>query len=630
MKPRDYQEAAVNAAIDWIKKCLDPAVLDLATGAGKSFIIALIAKWIQENTGKKTLVIAPSKELVEQDREKFLATGYPASVFCASIEKCLKHPVVFGTPQTIGNSIDKFGGNFACVLIDEGDGITPTVKAIIDALRKRNPKLRVIGLTATPYRLGSGYVYAYDEKGKAMHETECVDPYYQKLLYRVDAHLLIERGFLTPPHADMDHVAGYDADTLELNSRGKFDAKQVEQVFEGKGRLTSFIVADIVQKSYGRNGVLIFAATVAHAYEIMESLPKENSEIIHGKTGDADRELIIERFKKRQFKYLVNVAVLTVGFDAPHVDVVAILRATESVRLLQQIIGRGLRLVDPSTAGNPSAIARSEKPDCLILDYARNIERHCPDGDLFNPKITASKAMKGEGGLDVICPDCGYENQFSSRPNKDNLEIDKNGYFIDLQGNRIETPHGFMPAHFGRRCYGVSIIKGLNERCGYRWSVKTCIECEHENDITARYCEKCRTELVDPNEKLQIEFTKLKKDPYSPTSDKVLSWRPQEWISQAGNTTLRIDWTTEYRTFTVWHKQYADCDKNKNKPAISNWVALCVACGVEDKAPKTAAEFIDANPTMPTTITAQKERGTSFFRVLAYNEMELIQDEIRI
>lgn len=622
MQARDYQQAAVDAAIDWIKRCLDPAVLDLATGAGKSFIIAIIANWIETNTGKKTLVLAPSKELVEQDREKYLSTGYPASVYCASIDKCLKHNVVFGTPQTVGNSIDKFGANFACVIIDEGDGITPTVKNIIEEIRKRNPKLRVLGLTATPYRLGTGYIYAYDQNDKPMHESECIEPYYHKLLYRVDAHQLIERGYLTPPHADLDHVQGYSADTLELNKRGQFDAKQVEQVFEGKGRLTSMIVADFVAKSYARNGVLIFAATVAHAYEVMESLPKDNSEIIHGGTSKVDRELIISRFKKRQFKHLVNVSVLTVGFDAPHVDVVVILRATESVRLLQQIVGRGLRLADPSTAGDPVAISKSEKPDCLVLDYAKNIERHCPDGDLFNPKIMARKAASGEGGIDAECPDCGYVNQFTMRPNPEKFDIDVNGYFVDLSGVRIETDNGAIPAHFGRRCYGTSVIKGVNERCGYRWSVKTCIECEHENDITARYCEKCRAELVDPNEKLHIEFTKLKKDPYTPTSDKVLAWKPQEWVSQAGNTTLRIDFTTEYRTFSVWYNQYADCEE-KHKLPKHNWAKLCRACGVFDAKPKTAAEFIAAKPTMPRTITASKERGTSFFRVHAYNEDEL-------
>lgn len=621
MKARDYQQAAVDAAIDWMKKCTDPAVLDLATGAGKSFIIAMIANWIEVRSAKKVLVLAPSKELVEQDREKYLATGYPASVYCASIGKCLRHSVVFGTPQSVGNDIDKFGANFACVIIDEGDGITPTVLKIIDQLRQRNAKLRVLGLTATPYRLGTGYIYAYDQNGKPMHETECIEPFYQKLLYRVDAHELIERGFLTPPHADLDHVAGYDADQLELNKRGQFNARDVEQVFEGKGRLTSFIVADIVQKSYARNGVIIFAATVAHAYEIMESLPKENSEIIHGSTGKADRETSIERFKKRQFKYLVNVSVLTVGFDAPHVDVVAILRATESVRLLQQIIGRGLRLVDPSTAGDPLSVSLSEKPDCLVLDYAKNIERHCPDGDLFNPKITARRSAGEAGGVVAICPTCNFENDFTGRNNPDRFDIDANGYFVDLSGSRIKTDNGDMPAHHGRRCYGTSIVQGVNERCDYRWSVKTCIECEHENDITARYCEKCKAELVNPNDKLQIEFTRLKKDPYSATSDKVLSWKLQEWISQAGNTTLRIDFTTEYRTFSVWYKQYQDCEEKHRVPK-SLWVQLCQACGVYEAKPKTAQAFIDAKPTMPTTVTARKERGTSFFTVTAYNEQE--------
>jgi DNA repair protein RadD len=264
----------------------------------------------------------------------------------------------------------------------------------------------------------------------------------------------------------------------------------------------------------------------------------------------------------------------------------------------------------------------SEKPDCLVADYAGNMSRHCPDGDLFNPKITVKSAGGEKGGIKAKCESCGFENDFTGRENPDGFDVDGNGYFIDLEGQRIETKHGNMPAHYGRRCYGTTVIKGLNERCGYRWSVKECHECGHDNDITARYCEKCRTELVDPNEKLHIEFTKLKKDPYTPTSDKVLAWKPQEWISQAGNTTLRIDFTTEYRTFTVWYKQYADCEE-KHRIAKHNWAQLCRACGVYDKKPMTAESFLSCKPTMPLTITACKERGTSFFRVTAYNEDEL-------
>lgn len=605
--------AAVDAAIEWIKKSIEPAVLDLATGAGKSFIIALIAQWLDKNTGKKTLVIAPSKELVQQDREKYLATGNPASIWCASIEKSLKHSVVFGTPQSIKNSLEKFGKQFACVIIDEGDCVTPTVKAIIEHIRKQNSLLRVLGLTATPYRTLTGYIYQYDNKGKKMHESNCIEPFYHSLLYRVDAHELIKRGFLTPPHADPTHVQGYDTADLELNSRGQFDAREVEQTFEGKGRLTSFIVADIVQKSYNRNGVLIFAATIAHAFEIMDSLPKESSEIIHGGTPKLEREIILERYSKRKFKYLVNVAVLTVGFDAPHVDVVAILRATESVRLLQQIIGRGLRLVDPSTAGDLRAIAESEKPDCLVLDYAENIERHCPDGDLFNPKIEAGKKLGPQETIEVECPECSYINDFVKRKNPDGLRMDKFGYFVDIEGNRIPTANGEMPSHMGRRCDGFSIIKGsgTSQRCTHRWGAKTCPECEHENDITARYCEKCKEELVDPNEKLKIEFTKIKKDPFTPTSDKVLSWKAREWVGGSGKVTLRIDWTTECRTFTVWYH-------NTSQWAANEWSLLNKACGVDTRTP---AEFCKSMRKMPQTITAYKDGRNGFFKVKAYNEV---------
>lgn len=623
MKLRDYQQRAVDAAIAWIKKTIDPAVLELATGAGKSFIVAAIAEWVRGKSGKKVLVLAPSKELVEQDYAKYLLTGEPASIWCASIEKSLKHDVVFGTPQSVHNSIDKFA-NFACVIIDEGDGITNTVKSIVSKLKQRNRNLRVIGLTGTPYRLGTGYVYEYDENGNAVPESQTVNPYYHSLLCKVTASELIERGFLTPPHADDDHIEGYQASCLELNSRGQFDAKQVEEVFEGKGRLTSMIVADIVQKSQNRQGVLIFAATVQHAYEVMESLPPHNSAIIHGATAKDERASIIERFKRKRIKYLVNVAVLTTGFDAPHVDVVAILRATESVRLLQQIIGRGLRLVRPELAGDLHAIANSEKPDCLVLDYAENIQRHCPDGDLFTPKIVARVSGGGEP-VTAQCEHCGYKNEFGGRPNPDGFDIDKNGYFLDLSGERIENKDGKpMPAHFGRRCRGQTIIRGLHEQCEYRWSVKECHECDHENDIAARYCEACKAELVDPNEKLAIDHAKIKKDPYTATSDRVLNWKCQEWISQRGNETLRIDFTTEYRTFTVWLMQYQDTSDPRRQKV---WKDLCKASKVYAKAPKTAAQFIAANPEMPMTVTAVKNRKSGFYDVVGFNQKEDVLDE---
>src|SRR5699024_6963383 len=272
---------------------------------------------------------------------------------------------------------------------------------------------------------------------------------------------LIRHGYLTPAHADMtgDH---YEGRSLETDSKGQFVARQVEQVFEGRGRKTSKIVADVVQRSVGRRGVMLFAATAQHAQEIMESLPPGNSRMIGGSinTGKSERAKLIADFKAMRFKYIVSVGILTTGFDAPHVDVIAVLRATESPGLFQQIIGRGLRLFDG-------------KEDCLVLDYAENIERHGLAGDLFDPKIRPSgikEPLEGEG-IRVVCPDCGFDNHFSPRENLAGFDIDRQGYFIAEDGERVTDEEGRgQPAHFGRRCNAmIDASGGKVDRCGYRW-----------------------------------------------------------------------------------------------------------------------------------------------------------------
>ena len=595
MPLRDYQQRAVDAAIGWMKKSLESCVLDLATGAGKSHIVAELARWAKNASGKKVLCLAPSKELIEQNREKYLLTGNPASIFSGSAgKKCLKHDVVFATELTVMNNINKFCGKFSVVIIDECHRITPTIMAIIDHLRAQNPKLRVVGLTATPYRLGSGHIYQYKENGDPVEEWEARNPYFNRLVCRVPAHELIEKGYLTAPHADPSIIEKYDTSGLEINSMGKFTQDSIERAYEGRGRLTADIVADIVEKSRNRMGVIIFAATRNHAQEIMESLPRDNSRMLTGNAGKKEREQMIADFKARKFKYFVNIQVLTTGFDAPHVDVVAIMRRTESVSLLQQMIGRGLRLHDL-------------KRDCLVLEYAENIENHCPDGDLFNPEIRATGYSGESEPIDVECPECKVINKFKLRENPEGFDIDKNGYFIDLAGSRIlnddDQP---MPAHYGRRCFGQSIIRGLSERCGYRWTHKSCPDCEHENDIAARFCEVCKSELVDPNEKLKIEHAKIKKDPYTPTIDKVLSWRYQEWSGQSGKTTLRVDYVTECRTFTVWY----------SPRKVDEWISLCDAAGNEAV---TVQEFIESNPKMPENIKAYKVKSTGFYNVAGHN-----------
>ena len=599
MTLRPYQHRLVIAAIEQMLRSKAPFVIDAVTGSGKSHVIAAVAADIHARTGKRILCLAPSAELVTQNREKFTATGARASIFSASAGgKETRHPVVFGSPLTVRNHIKRFKADYALVIIDECHGITPTVQRIIAEMREGNPNLRVMGLTATPYRLGSGYIYVEEPDGRRHGEDKARNPYFEKCVARVEARELIDQGYLTQPVIGAIHAEGYDTAGLTLNARGQFDAESVDRAYHGQGRKTAAIVADVIEQAKGRRGVMFFAATVQHAKEVMASLPPELSALVTGETPQAKRASILAKFKAQEIKYVVNVSVLTTGFDAPHVDVIAILRKTESVGLLQQIIGRGLRIYP-------------DKADCLILDYTTNLEEHCPDGDLFAPVVRAGKAPGTPGGVTAVCPECNYENEFTIRPEvvDAGYEISEDGYCLDLDGLPVETEFGPMPAHFGRRCMGQvrNIEEHRYERCGYRWTGKDCPKCGEKNDIAARYCYVCKYEIVDPNEKLAANFRMRKQDPTQRQTDLVLAYYMTEGVSQRGNKTMRVDYATPYRDFSVWYQPEATHPK-----AREEWEAFQegLAGGMH-------------------TITYQKNKTDRFYRALAYNQPHDVPPKLR-
>lgn len=585
---RDYQQKAVDATMEWMRKSVDPCLLELATGAGKSHIIAEVARLLNERTRKRILCLAPSAELVIQNRNKYLATGNPASIFSAAAgDKCLRHPVVFGTPGTVKNKISRFGPEFCAVIVDECHGMTPTIRHIIDSLREKNPLIRIVGLSATPYRLGAGYIYAVDESRKPMAEAR--EPYFTAKVHTTGGRELVDRGYLTPPVVGKINAENYDTLTMRLNSRGHFDADDVDRAYHGHGRKTAHIIADIVSQSQDRRGALIYAATVRHAEECLASLPPSLSALITADTHKTDRVAAFKKFRLQKLKYLVNVSVLTVGVDFPHVDVIAIMRATESVGLLQQIIGRGMRIDDG-------------KIDFLVLDYANNIERHCPDGDLFAPQVKTFKSAGDAVPIMARCPLCNVVNEFTARHNDGGLDIDECGYYVDLDKNRIKTDYGDMPAHYGRRCMGVQRTgaNGEHERCGYRWTFKECPQCGHDNDIAARYCKSCKGEIVDPNEKLVADFKALKKDPTQIQTDNVLDWFRRTVVTRSGKECIRIDYITEYRTFSVWLHHMATSGR-----MLAEW--------------KQYQAATNDGITRPLTVTYRKDSATSFYKVHDYN-----------
>ena len=596
MTLRPYQQEAHDAAWGHVKTSIEPCLIEAATGAGKSHIIAALAENINAHTGKRVLCLAPSAELVVQNREKYLASGHKASMFSASAgAKELRHPVVFGSPLTVRNRISSFRDGYAAVIVDEAHGITPTLRDIIREMRAGNEMLRVIGMTATPYRMKTGYIFKIWPDGKNCDPATISSPFFAKLVSRITAPELIEMGFLTPPVIGSAGAEGYDTAGMQVNSRGQFDKSDVDRAYHGKGRLTSDIVADVISQCRGRAGVLFFAATVQHAQEIMESLPPEISEIVTGKTPKGERDSILRRFKDQQIKYLVNVSVLTTGFDAPHVDCIAILRETESAGLWTQIMGRGLRLCEG-------------KSDCLILDYTSNIDDHFPHGDVHNPVILADKPKEAGGKIAAVCPDCGFRNEFGINLKHATENVDKAGYCLDLEGMRVQTEYGPLPAHFGRRCIAEHMTgkNGTLERCSYRWTSKDCPKCEEPNDISARYCCKCKDEIVNPNEKLRSDFKRLKRTPTEAQTDEVVSITVKDGISAAGNPTKRADFVTPYRSFSIWFLPNGKMQRQRDECAV----------------------FLEAHRTGAIkTVTYRKDANSGFFRLIALNRSADIEPE---
>lgn len=538
LTPRPYQKRAIDAAINWMRKNTDSCVLDLSMSAGKSIIAAFIANEMHRiSGGKKVLVLCPNATLVSQNAEKYAMISDEYSIYSASISKSLRHAVVFATPLSFAGIVDKTDGEFCCVIVDEGDSITETIKGIISTLKEKNPLLRVCSMTGTPYRTGEGWIAEIDVNNTVFEEI--TSPYYKKIVDRISPRELIDLGFATPPCV-VDVSEKYDTSNLKLTSNGTFRQSDIDQAFVGQGRKTASVVEDIVNRSnsIGARGVMIFGATINHCKEIMDSLPNYNSGVINGEMGDKHNQEVIQKFRDQKIKYLVNVNMATVGFSVDHVDVIAILRATSSSRLYQQILGRGMRL-DP------------EKKEFLLLDYTDNIANLFPSGDVFSPEIVAY-GKKPSIRHEILCPDCHNMNDVVLRPNPDGYNIDQFGYFLDLVGERVEYEGQPFPSHFARRCSHVDFL-GKNQmvRCNHYWSYKECPNCNEKNDIVARRCTSCKTELINPNEKLIAEFKAFKKDLSQVQTDAINFIRKKTIRTKSGNDGIQISFGTPERIVQV-------------------------------------------------------------------------------
>ncbi|HCG9712585.1 DEAD/DEAH box helicase [Vibrio parahaemolyticus] len=459
---RPYQADSVKAVIHYFRKHSTPAVIVLPTGAGKSLVIAELARLAKG----RVLVLAHVKELVEQNHAKYEGYGLKGAIFSAGLgRKETDQQVVFASVQSVVRNLDSFKNQFSLLVIDEchrvPDDKNSSYQKVITHLRELNPGIKVLGLTATPYRLGMGWIYQYHTRGQVRTEES---RFFRDCIFELPIRYLLDENFLTPARMMDAPVLSYDFSQLKPANTGRYKEAEMDMVIDKAKRATPQIVEQIIQYARERKGVMIFAATVRHAQEIHGLLPEGETAIVIGDTPTPERDAIIQAFKNREIKYLVNVSVLTTGFDAPHVDLIAILRPTESVSLYQQIVGRGLRLSEG-------------KNECLVLDYAGN------SYDLYQPEVGDPKPDSTSEIITIPCPACGFNNNFWGK-------LDSNGFLLE---------------HFGRRCQGYFEDEGTGERehCGYRFRAKYCSECGADNDIAARICHECDATLVDPDKKLK-------------------------------------------------------------------------------------------------------------------------------
>lgn len=470
---RPYQQEAVDATLNHFRKSDESAVIVLPTGAGKSLVIAELARLAR----RKILVLTHVKELVEQNHAKYQSYGLSGGIFAAGLKrKENHHQVTFASVQSVAANLDQFRNEYSLVIIDECHRVsgeeTSQYQRIIELLRQQNDSLKVLGLTATPYRLAMGWIYRYHYRGFVRGSDDEQDKPFRHCIYELPLSYMINRGYLTRPELVNAAVAQYDFSTLTQDRFGEYAEKDVNQLLSKHQRVTRAIIEQVMEMAAERQGVMIFAATVQHAQEIAGYLPEQETALVTGATDLRDRDQLIQRFKQRQLKYLVNVSVLTTGFDAPHVDLIAILRPTQSVSLYQQIVGRGLRLDEG-------------KRDCLVIDYAGN---HV---NLHHPEVGEPKPNPDSEPVQVFCPGCGFANIFWGK--------------TDSDGRVVE--------HYGRRCQGllesIEDDAGRPQQCDYRFRFKECPHCGGENDIAARNCGHCHQAIIDPDDQLR-DALKLK------------------------------------------------------------------------------------------------------------------------
>jgi len=421
---RDYQQRAIDQLYAWFDThASGNPCIEMPTGSGKSHIVAALCKDALQNWPEtRVLMLTHVKELIEQNAEKMQLywPDAPLGIYSASIGSKKLDDITFAGIQSIYSQGQKIG-HIDLVIIDEAHLVnhaaTGMYRTLIDNLTAINPAIRIVGLTATPYRLGHGLI----TDKPALFDA---------ILKPVGMLELIQRGYLAPLRSKATKAV---LDVSGVHTRGGEYVESELQAAVDKDQTNEEIAREIVDRAGDRKAWLLFCSGIRHAQHMMEELQELGipAACVTGETPKKEREQMLAEFRSGQLRALTNANVLTTGFDHPDIDLIAMLRPTKSPGLYVQMAGRGLRV-------------KSHIDHCLVLDFAGVVAMHGPLIAVTNPKkpregeIGTFPAKKCPSCNEImhaalqVCPSCGHQFPTKERPklalrDDDIMGLEKNG-----------------------------------------------------------------------------------------------------------------------------------------------------------------------------------------------------------
>ena len=384
---RDYQRRSLDALADAWRAGEDGSLVVLPTGAGKSLVIAaLAAETLARAPDARVAVVTHSRELIAQNHAELtrLWPEAPAGVYSAGLgRRDADAQVLVCGVQSVWDKLDAVGPR-DLVVVDEAHLIPRSSETrygrLLAGLRALRPEMRVAGFTATPYRLDSGRL----DEGPGRLFT--------RIVYEANVGDLIHRGWLSPLVCKATLTA---LDVADVPKRGGDYVPALLEAAVNRDAITQAAVAELVAYGRERRAWLAFCAGVAHADAVRDAVRAQGftCETVSGDTPKRERTRIVAAFRAGKTRCLTSVGVLATGFNVPEVDLIALLRPTQSTGLYVQQVGRALRRAPG-------------KADALVLDYAGLVRMHGPV-DI----VTARTAAAVRGREDEVrakpCPDCG-------------------------------------------------------------------------------------------------------------------------------------------------------------------------------------------------------------------------------